>query len=76
MMTIKQQIQADIQKEEDSQDVEAEIDYSDKYDAILEKLTKFMQKKVKRTHDLFRKMSMGESVKNNIQKADKSKQNL
>ena len=34
-----------------------------------------MGKKVKRSRDLFRKMSMSESVKNNIIKADKSKQN-
>jgi hypothetical protein len=41
---------------------------------VVEKLKNEMEKKVKRPHDLFRRASLQDSVKSNVQRADKSKQ--
>ena len=50
------------------------LDYEEEFMPVVKKLREEMEQKVKRPHDLFRRASLQDSIKSNVQRADKSKQ--
>ena len=84
MRKLKAHIQAERQRLEDSlgPDVknltrkERGLDYEDDFMPVVKKLQEEMEQKVKRPHDLFRRASLQDSMRSNVQRADKSKQQL